>query len=312
MRKLIWCCSAAGLVATGSFLSLVHYAYHCPNSVVGRSMQVVAQASVAIQPLSGLTSLAVRVNRANAPSHESAGAIEECIPDDPQPIAPEPVQEPEGIIGQVSPVSDREMKEMEAAPIVIGEEDPMPREEIEDAAPVSSDVAAMQRQEIPAKGSPVFMPYCPDDDEEPAIPPKMPRADVSDDKKTGDSRTKKEHDDFKEWMELFEENKEGTSTTVELLPAPKEEEPNAEPKCQEDVHRDEHYSGCPRTTCPFSPMKKKGSEESSEEPPHPAKKTQQNKEAKDKEESPRTQGVDTMEYRKSDAGLDEYGPGPIH
>lgn len=306
MRKLIWCCSAAGLVATGGFLSLVHYAYHCPNSVVGRSMQVVAQASVAIQPLSGLTSLAVRVNRANAPAHESAGAIEECIPDDPQPIAPE--GKDEGL--RISGMQDIDV--VDAAPIVIGEEDPMPRPDLEEAAPASSDVAAMQRQEIPARGSPVFMPYCPDDDEEPAIPPKMPRADVSDDKKTGDSSTRKEHDDFKEWMELFEENKKGTSSSVELLPAPREEEPSADPKCQEDVHRDEHYSGCPRTTCPYGPMKKKGGEESSEEPQHPAKKSKPSDDCKEKEGRPRTQGVDTMEYRKSDAGLDEYGPGPIH
>lgn len=302
MRKLIWCCSAAGLLATGGFLSLSYYAYRCPCSLVGRSMKVLAQASVVIQPLSGLTSLAVRVSQANAPAHDSAGSTEECIPDDPQPLVPEPAQRQEEIVARIEPATEREMKELDAAPIVIGEEDPMPRQEAEDAGPASNDVAAMQRQEIPPKDCPVFMPYCRDDDEESETPPKMPRAEAG---------AKTEHSDFREWMELFEEKKVAESSSVEELPAPKEWDPNAEPKCQEDSHLHEHYPGCPRTTCPYCPTKK-GGEESSEEPQQPTKNPKSSKDGKDKEQRPRTQGVDTMEYRKSDAGLDEYGPGPIH
>lgn len=315
MRKLIWCCSAAGLLATGGFLSLTYYAYRCPCSVVGRSMKVLAQASVAIQPLSGLTSLAVRVNQANATGNDSAGSIEAEVPDDPFPI----VLEPPDVLGHASISAEddealqarireenrerRKDTELEAAPIVIGEEDPMPREEAEDAGPASNDVAAMQRQEIPPKDCPVFMPYCRDDDEETETPPKMPRAEA-------DAKTK--HSDFREWMELFEENKVAESSSVEELPPPKEWDPNADPKCQEDSHLHEHYPGCPRTTCPYCPIKKKGGEESSEEPQQPAKKPEPSENGKDKEQCPRTQGVDTMEYRKSDAGLDEYGPGRVH
>ncbi len=309
MRKLIWCCSAAGLLATGGFLSLAYYAYRCPDSVVGRSMKVIAQASVAIQPLNGLTSLTARVSRANAPAHDGAGSIEECIPDDPQPLPPEANDEEAGRAQKDKEFLDREI-EADAAPIVIGEEDPMPREEIAEAIP-PVDGAGMQGKEVPSKSYPVFMPYCSDDEDEPETPPKMPRAEAGDDNKTGASHAKVQDGDFKEWMELFEENKEDKTATVEELPAPKKLAPNAEPKCQEDIHRHEHYSGCPRTTCPYLPTKR-GGEESSEEPRPPANKSKPSKDCKDKEKCPRTQGVDTMEYRKSDAGLDEYGPGPLH
>lgn len=303
MRKLIWCCCAAGLLAAGSFLSLAYYACRCPETVVGHSMQILAEAAAAIQPLSGLTALAVRTSQANAQAHEPDVSIAECIPDDPQPVAPEPAQKPQGIFRQESPATDREMREIDAAPIVIGEEDPMPRDQADAADPIPNELAAMQEQEIPPKGRPVFMPYCRDDEDEPAIPPTMPGADGGD---------KKERNVFTEWMELFEEGKEGTSSTVEVLPLPQELTPNGEPKCQEDCHRHEQLSGCPRTTCPFCPTKKKGGEESSEEPRKPGKKPQRDKGAKSKEQCPRTQGVDTMEFRKSDAGLGEYGPGPLH
>lgn len=325
MRKLIWCCSAAGLLATGSFLSLAYYACQCPDSLVGRSMQVIAEASVAMQPLSGLTSMAVRTNQANAPANETVTPIDERIPDDPQPVAS--VRKDESILDVMHDVD-------EAAPIVIGEDDPMPGEQAVPVVAAPIEMAGMEGQEVPPKGSPIVMPHCEDDEDEPALPPKMPRADA-----VGSSKGT-EHNVFKAWMELFEEGADTKSPTVEELPAPKEEEPQTEPKCQEDIHRHEHYSGCPRTTCPYSGKnhtepppaatylpynfnnrsnaglgskpKKKGSEEASEEPPHPKKTPHSGKEATDKEECPRTKGVDTMEYRKSDGGLDEYGPGPWH
>jgi hypothetical protein len=315
MRKVIWCCSAAGVLAAGSFLSLAYYACICPDSAVGRSMQVIAEASIAMQPLSGLTSMAVRTNQAN----ETVVPLDECVPDDPQPVALE--RKVDVLLNSLTP----DDVQPDAAPIVIHEDDPMPHEE---AAPVAAativlnernfETADMQGQEIPPKGSPTTMPYCRDDDEEPVTPPKMPRADASEEM---------EHSVFKAWMELFAEGSKEKAPDVEELPPPKEE-PQEVPKCEEDRHLHEHYPGCPPTTCPFtdrnhveqyykrpwdldsnfdSKKKKKGSEESSEEPPHSGKKRHH-----DKEESPRTKGVDTMEYRKSDAGLDEYGPGPVH
>ncbi|GEM_PF-4781573 len=295
MRKLIWCCLAAAVLMAGSFLSLAYYACRCPDSVVGRSMQVIAEASIALQPLNGLTSLAARANQAYAAAaHETTPPNEVCIPDEPQPVAPELVQEPGEGIRPATPGTEREFAE--AAPIVIDEDDPMPRETADPVVAAPIEVAEIQKQEIPLKGCPVVMPYCRDEDDEAVPPPAMPRTE------TGEES---EESVFKAWIELFKEgkeNKKDKSSVVEQLPSPAEEEPQAEPKCQEDSHLHEHYPGCPRTTCPY---RSKGKEESSEEPPHPSKKLH-------KEEDPRTKGVDTMEYRPSDAGLDEYGPGPVH
>ncbi len=327
MGKVIWCCTAASVLATGIFLSLAYYACCCPDSVVGHAMQVIAEASVAMQPLSGVTSMAMRTNHTNAPASETAAPLNECIPDDPQPVAIERqteealrAQKEEGFVfGGLHAV------EQEAAPIVIHEDDPMPGEVVAPPATIvlnerNFEMAEMQGQEVPPKGGPTAMPYCRDDDDEPATPPKMPRA---------EGGTGMEQNVFKAWMDLFTEGNKEKKPEVEELPPPVEEEPQAEPKCQEDSHLHEQYPGCPRTTCPFSrkdrrekyykrvwdldsKLKNKGSEESSEEPPHSGEKPHQSKDCKDKEQCPRTKGVDTMEYRKSDAGLDEYGPGPVH
>jgi hypothetical protein len=301
MRKLIWCCSVAAVLAAGGFLSLAYYACCCPDSLIGRAMQVIAEASVALQPLTGLTSLAMRANQAHAAVQEAPPPLEECIPADPQPVALEPAQEPEKGIEQAAPGAEKEF--VEAAPIVIGDDDPMPREgeAVVVSAPLEAD--AMQKQEIPPKDCPIVMPYCRDEDDEATPPPVMPHTE------TGEES---EQTVFKAWMELFTEgktnqdSKEDTSAAVEQLPSPLEEGLQAEPKCQEDSHLHEHYPGCPRTT---SPYRSKGKEESSEEPPHSSKKPSL---PKDKEERPRTKGVDTMEYRPSDAGLDEYGPAQVH
>lgn len=301
MRKVIWCCLAAGMLAAGSFLSLAFYACRCPESVVGRSMQVIAEASVAMQPLNGLTSMAARTNQAN----ETAPRLDECVPDDPQPVALE--RKKDEFLTQMHEV------ELDAAPIVIHEDEAPPLETIV-LNERNFETADMQGQEIPPKACPTVMPYCRDEDE-PATPPKMPRADAG---------AEMEHSVFKAWVELFAEGNKEKTPEVEELPPPKEEEPQEEPKCEEDRHLHEQYPGCPRTTCPYtrkersekyyqrfwgeleSQLKQKGSEESSEEPPHSGK------DRKGKEQCPRTKGVDTMEYRKSDAGLDEYGPGQVH
>jgi hypothetical protein len=113
------------------------------------------------------------------------------------------------------------------------------------------------------------------------------------------------------------------------------EKPTAEPKCQEDNHMHEHYPGCPSTTCPYTgksypssksnkkpeksiePLHKKvwDLEEASEVPPEMpkehGKKPAPGKECEGKNTCPRTQGVDTMEYRRSDGGLNEYGREPF-
>jgi hypothetical protein len=224
---------------------------------------------------------------------------------------------------------------MDAAPIVIHEDDPMPHDVMLPVARADNDLPVVQGLEIPPNGCPIIMPHCQDDDEVPAMPPRMPYAEENeqksaqaDAKKTEGGMGEEANTLFKEWTKLFEEGKEDKSESVEELPPPVEEKPQSEPKCQEDSHRHEHYAGCPRTTCPYCgkngmeqhskrtwdidpKMKKKGQEESSEEPPQPAKKPQPSKDGKSKNELLPTQGVDTMEYRPSDGGLNEYGPGPI-
>lgn len=336
MRKLIWCCSAAGMLAAGGFLSLTYYACCYPQSLVGRSMRTIAEASISLQPLSGLSSLALQANQAgDLPT--TPGSAEECVPDDPQPMAAEPVPQPEVSIAKDELSKDDE----QAAPIVIHEDDPMPREDAVQAARATIDIAGMRDQELPANASPLVMPYCQDDGEAPVTPPVMPYADADDvqpahaiaKKKAGDNSEESEDDAFKAWKGLLKPTSDRKfndkynkrawdidphAGPAEELPFPtEEEESQTEPKCQEDSHRHEHYSGCPRVTCPYTgksypatvPAKKMGKEESSEEPPTQGKKSSEGK--KGKNETPPNQGVDTMEYRPSDAGLNEYGPGPI-
>ena len=321
MRKLIWCCSAAGVLAAGSFLSLAYYACRCPDSMVGRSMQVVAEASLAMQPLSGLASMAMHANQTNTSEQAAVGSDEECIPNDPQPIAPEPNKEFIVSDIQLEPANEAPA---EAAPIVIAEEEPMPCDPVPQPIPAAIEIPLMQGV---ANGCPIVMPYCQDDGEPPNTPPIMPHADGDDkpicvkEEKADDSSEDSEDQNFKEWMKLFEEaGKKDKSPAAEELPAPtEEEESQTEPKCQEDSHLQEHYPGCPRVTCPYSgksypvcePPKQAGKEESSEEPPQHGKKPRHGKARKDKKECPCNPSVDTMEYRKSDGGLNEFGPGPL-
>lgn len=339
MRKLIWCCSAASVLAVGGFLALTYYACRCPSSLVGRSMQAIANTSLIMQPLSGLTSLALRTSQANSPAQETIAADEECIPDDPQPIAIETVQELDQDLDQDLAQATRgnDIEFRAADPIVIHEDVPMPQEIPPRPSP-PVDMTGMQTPAMLANGCAIVMPYCQDDGEEPTTPPIMPGAEdengepiVVDEKKADDLSEDSEDTTFKEWMNLFEAGTEDTPPSAEELPAPTEEEEDLEePKCQEDSHRHEHYPGCPPVTCPYTgklhcdQLKLKGGEESNEEPPHGrnydilggprphGKKRHSGKSSEDKDECPRTQGVDTMEFRPSDGGLDEYGPDPVH
>jgi hypothetical protein len=98
----------------------------------------------------------------------------------------------------------------------------------------------------------------------------------------------------------------------------------AAPQCQEDIHQYEHFSGCPyiapakldrpQLSVPaVAAPKGRGQDECCEEAATPAPKIHKTKYQavpKSKEDCPRHPEVDTMEYRKSDGGLNEYGPGP--
>jgi hypothetical protein len=348
MRKLIWCCSTAGVLAAASFLSIGSYAYLHPESSVGHALVTVARASVAMQPLTGLASLALRATRSESPTCATAGSAEECVPADPQPVA---VEQGEKIAEADDLVVPGEAG-VDAAPIVINEIEAMPAEDVVQAVPATIDMNGVQGQNMPPNGCPIFMPYCQvetlhdgtsltngcpifmpycQDDEQQATPPAMPYADgdeakpaKQDEPKADETGEESEQNVFKAWKKIFESGQENKANAVEELPPPTEEPSEAEPKCEEDPHRHEHYSGCPHTTCPYTgksypsyePLRKSGREESSEEPVEKAKphgtKPHSGDTGKSNEQCPRTQGVDTMEYRSSDGGLNEYGPNPLH
>jgi hypothetical protein len=307
MRKLIWCGSIAGVVAASGFLSLCYYACRHPDSIVGRGMCAIADASISMQPLSGLASLVVKPN----PAHETNGSAEECVPDDPQPVAVEKVEM------RLEATIERNFE--------VEEEIVIPEAEVPNKAKIAQVVDAMiddNLRELPAANGQVIMPPCRDGDAEPMPPPRMPLADEvvekpTEAKKPTEAPEKSEDGVFAAWKKLFETGEEKPNT-AETLPYPTEEE--SEPKCEEDSHRHEQYPGCPRVTCPYTgksyptnPAKSAGKEESSEEPKErPHHKPHSYKIDKDKDDFPHPMGVDTMEFRKSDAGLNEYGPGPIH
>jgi hypothetical protein len=310
MRKLLWCCSAAGVLALGGMFSATYYGYCHPDSTAGRCLITAANSSIAMQPISSLASVVARASHEAMNPHETApvGGNEECIPADPQPVAPEAIE----ILGAQEPGSDIHA---DGAPIVIHEDEPFPPD-VEPQVPATVDITGLQNGPgAPDHVCPLVMPYCTDDDEQPAVKPVMPLA--QDDEKTP-ATEESEDKGFKEWMKLYEgTGKESKSSPVEELPAP-QEQPQSEPKCQEDIHIHEHYSGCPHTTCPYTGKSypscpsttKPGKEESSEAPAlHKTKK--HSFKGKSKDSCPHTEGVDTMEYRPSDGGLNEYGRGPL-
>ncbi|HEY7427459.1 MAG TPA: hypothetical protein VH682_24710 [Gemmataceae bacterium] len=325
MRKLFWCGLAAGVLAFGSLFTATYYAYREPDSVVGHCITTAANASVAVQPVTELASMVAQASRLARNTQETAGVAgcnEECIPEDPKPIAPEPVT----IAVVEKPAHD---VEPEAAPIVIHEDDPLPEANEEQAVPATIEITGLPNS--PDNVCPMVMPYCTDDDEQSAVKRVMPYAE-DDGVKPAAAIEESEDNAFKEWMKLIEGSDQSEKDgAAEELPAPKEEpsaeelpvpkeEPSAEPKCQEDSRIHEHYSGCPSMTCPYTgksypshaPSMKRGKEESSEEPAlHHRVRKHPGKGCKGEDDCPHPEGVDTMEYRPSDGGLNEYGPGPM-
>ena len=302
MRKLLWCCSAAGVLAAGGLFAAMYFACRCPDSTIGRFVYTAATVTFTLHPIRGLASMVESAHRDAVRSEDIAGSVEECIPADPQPIEPE--QAADKIVAAAA-----ETLPPEPAAIIIPEDEPMPRVEVVEAPPSTIDITGFQVQDSPDRGCPMVMPYCVDDDE-PMPKPRMPYADAA--KQQADGSEASEDDAFKAWMKLFDEgSKEKKASDAEELPQPREER-KSESKCEEDIHRLEQYPGCPHVTCPYTGKsypararsKKPGKEESSEEPDG-------SKRPGSKENTPRTQGVDTMEYRPSDGGLNEYGRGPL-
>ena len=256
MRKLLWCCTAAGVLATGSLLSATYYGCCHPDSGVGRFLVTTAQATVAIQPFTGVASLAARSNQAGTQQGE-IGSIEDSVPADPQPIAPEvkeaPKEEPDEVV--LAPI---QAIAPEGAAIVIPEDDPIPHVEPAPIAPSTIDMENLKGQEVPGNVCPIVMPYCSDDEAKTATPPIMPYADEKEQKSAKKSKkdapaTEEESEEnvFKAWMKVWESGSESKTEPAEELPFPKEE-PQSEPKWQEDSQLHEHYPGTPHTTSPHA------------------------------------------------------------
>jgi hypothetical protein len=182
-----------------------------------------------------------------------------------------------------------------SAPIVIRDEEPtdatlhpmcLPSTE-EETAPVRKLAAAE-----PASACPLMMPYCTDEDQ-PAMALEMPHT-----AKTACGKT-------------------GCLPSCETSEFPW---PEDSPKCQEDAHYHEQYSGipyvAPKAESP-TPIKSKvpSVQPGQEHCKQPGASGPKMHKARYRggpicpENCPGHPDIDTMEYRKSDGGLNEYGPG---
>ena len=330
MRKLLWCCLAVAVLAVGSLLSGTYYACCHPESLAGRFLFAAARASVAMHPMTGLVSLSIHANVDENGAHGVPGAVEECIPDEPQPVAPEPKNDPWADVVAEVERADGNFIHNNSDPIIIREEDPMPRMQCNPNQPATIDMEGIKNVEQPATPCPIVMPYCQDDDEQPITPPHMLQAGdekekpvCKDQKKSNNALKDSAENAFEAWTKLFQSGQESKSEEAEELPLPQELSRDGV-KCQEDCHRHEHYSGCPHMTCPYTgkscpvnaPAKKMGKEETSEEPATKEQsykaKTPMGKDIRKENHCPAAPYIDTMEYRRSDGGLNEYGPGPYH
>jgi hypothetical protein len=157
----------------------------------------------------------------------------------------------------------------------------------------------------------MVMPYCTDEEASAETAPPMPRAD--------EEPAVTANPFFQFWMSLFGEPNEGKGSQEAAGPARADDPPS----CQEDEHYYEHYSGCPYTgyhlpsqRCPVTPIdaepaKRPPQDECSEEHTPKKHKVHHRGDCTPGEECPAHPEVDTMEYRRSDGGLNEYGPGPF-
>jgi hypothetical protein len=297
MRKGIWCCTAAGVLAAGGVYAAARYAC-CPESLIYRGLAAYA---ATMHPLARLSLAAGRC--AHGPAAEQTAPQADVddddeVPAEPTPVAPETAEAPPPAVVRGP------------APIVIHEEEPPVAEGATAAGGVELTGYHPLVQDPAEKDptGPMPMPYCPGE-EAPLIPvPVMPPAD-------GESPLAAQAAQvFHYWMGLL-----GVPTEVKGGQDPA----GGQPDCREDAHSQEHYSGCPYTgydrpspRCPatpagFAPGKRSGPGECSEEPAPKKHKVRKPGECGRDGECPRPTGLDTMEYRRSDGGLNEYGPGPF-
>lgn len=308
MRKVFWCCTTAVLLAAAGLYLAAGHGEPSSGSFVTRCLVNSAGLATAIQNLW-------------TPDQQKEDLLvktrpgEPTVPAEPTPCAP-CTPDKETVEAVVSRVIHLPSDPNPApASIVISAEESKPAQptgqvetsewqKVEEQQPVDQGVSPG----VPGTGPapcPDFMPYATDDEDQ-TQPVTMPR--IPDD----------------------EEPVLGAQETQEQTDPDKAATPSSEPKdgseCKEDPNYYHHYSGCPSTNyCPYTgrcypavepqqpPVKMTpGQDETTEPHVKPKKHTSKKPRfAPGGEDSPMHPEVDTMEYRPSDGGLNEYGPGPF-
>jgi hypothetical protein len=310
MRKLIWCGVAATVLLAGGLFTVWQHARAHPDSLAGRCVVATSGAAIFLNPLVGAGPLVEHVVHHWAP----AGGSEECVtiaPGDEARWQEEPVcvgQEGDAHAVKLEMAGVMELPAAEPAgpaPIVIPEDDTPPAppaDENGNVTPVAASTIDMPESEV----VPAVMAYC-EDGRAPA-PAHMPYADEGQEPAgatDAEPAQPKKCECLKVFFKKLFAKPEGQPGTTESA---EEGETKGE-----DYHRyhPEHHSGCPANYCPYTGRcypekaapKSHGGEEDSEAPaPH-------GKGCDKGEGCPKHPEVDTMEYRKSDGHLDDYGPG---
>jgi hypothetical protein len=286
MRKLFWCCTAAGVVAAGGVFTAAHYTCCHPESVVARGLAAACTGAPLLPEI---------------PTPYPDCCAEECA--DPAPAAPADTPAPAPIVINEDCAPLIPCPDEQGGGQVCHHAALCPAARAESADLSGPTPAAYEDEHSPV--CPMVMPYCTDEDQSaPEVLP-LPR----------EQQDAAALGVFDFWMGWFGITGPVTSETSE---------PPADdaPRCEEDRHYYEHFSGCPYTgasqparrkpPAPAAvPLKGKGEDDCCQ-PPQALKiyKALYNGPPRLGEDCPRHPEVDTMEYRRSDGGLNEFGAGP--
>ena len=295
MRKVFWCCVAAGAAACGALGTAAYVARH-PDSALGRCAHAVCP-------------VASHDGAAGVASAVRPGVIEA---DDLVPADPVPVDDAPPLPAPGSHVPPEVAALLAPPPIVIHDEEdlnpqPNPAHAYADAGrPTTagfSDLARRLDDEAPPAAGPAPMPYCVDDDG-----PTGPMPYCSEDGAPAEARDLgptgaapcRDFDPCAFWVGFF-------TAPTRLFGA-------AHDRCEEDVHYPQQYSGAPYTGEPAAnpkplPALPESVEQDAPPAPHneaaaPARPNRLKQPAGE----PRS---DTMEMRPSDWKPYSLAPGPF-
>lgn len=349
MRKLFWCgvAAAAVVAAAGTYLTADHASRH-PDSVAGRCVTAAFRVTSAVVPLYSLGGTAARHGCAPGQA-ASCGEESCCVPDDPVPFMAinavaaatdpfpacpfaEPVEVASRLPGKIviadpdeaicQPVSG--VPTASGEPVVPAEDPyvayfPPPSPNPCVGVPVMPPAATV----LPGDGVvPAFMSYCVDDQDSPSV---MPYALDADEPKAEMPTAEESAVEF--WKAFFK----GSAPDCGKKGCPDAARPkNDGSECQEDPGYHHHYPGCPHSGyCPYS-GKALPQAAPSESKTTPAAepccpkgcpegccpgKTGTPTKAKDEGKKgccpAHPGGLDTMEFRKSDLRINEFGYTPF-